>query len=366
MPPYYQAIKYSNYIFITRLLILAIVFLILYIFHHKNRKNFYEVTIYDSIKRASFVYFTILIPRIIATYVLFQVNLKFHQTMMNNYQFFMRIIKIYTIEFVSYIFIVSIFLYFFEKYGNFGLRLGIVLSIFTMVIMFLYPIVIRPLFFHARVVKSEELKSDVKKLSQTFKVDIEKIYVIDASRYTKASNAYVFGLFSTLQIVVYDNLLKKFPKREVLAIIAHEISHYKLNHLYLMLFATILFLLFGFTLVERLFNFDRKKSDNIKFSHLVKSDIYRFLLISFIVMQFLNILGHYIERHGEAEADRCAVKTTGMKKELILSLQHLYLDSLDHPSPNPILKILFYTHFPPKERISMINSIQLPCNSSRK
>ena len=362
LPQHYQAIKYSNYIVMARLVSMVVTLLVLFLFYKKNRENSKKSTISRLIIEGIKVYVVVLIPRIMLSYLIYNINIEFGRTTMALGTFFELMTKSYVMEFVLYIFVLFLILFFFSRKRSFFMELSIILSILVAGFTYIYPLYIQPLFFHAREVRSEELISDVQNLSKRFGIGIKNIYVIDASKYTTSSNAYVFGLFSSLQVVIYDNMLKKFPKGEIRAILAHEFSHYALHHLYLMILSTILFLIFGFWIVEKIFVMDRRVGKTGEYSTLVGSDIYRLILIIFVVIQILNIAGHYVERHGEAEADRCAIYITGLKRELVSSLSHLYVENLSHPSPSFMVKVLFYTHFPPRERIKMI--MELPSKSA--
>ena len=109
---------------------------------------------------------------------------------------------------------------------------GAVLVIaYGVVTIWLYPIVIDPVFNKFDKLKPGQLRSDVLELADRAGVDVGEVYRIDASRRTSAANAYVIGLGHSKRVVLYDNLIDEFPRDEVRVVVAHELGHQKHNDL---------------------------------------------------------------------------------------------------------------------------------------
>lgn len=93
-----------------------------------------------------------------------------------------------------------------------------------------YPILILPLFNKLTPLEEGELKTKVEQLAASFKFPLTELYVIDGSKRSAHSNAYFYGLPWKKHIVIYDTLLEKSDPDEVLAVLAHELGHWKLGH----------------------------------------------------------------------------------------------------------------------------------------
>ena len=109
---------------------------------------------------------------------------------------------------------------------------GAVLVIaYGVVTIWLYPVVIDPVFNDFEKLKPGQLRSDVLELADRAGVDVGEVYRVDASRRTSAANAYVVGLGHSKRVVLYDNLIHGFPRDEVRVVVAHELGHQKHNDL---------------------------------------------------------------------------------------------------------------------------------------
>ena len=102
---------------------------------------------------------------------------------------------------------------------------------YGVVTIWLYPILIDPLFNKFEKLQPGQLRTDVMQLADRAGVDVGEVYRVDASRRTTAANAYVIGLGNSKRVVLYDNLIKGFPRDEVRVVVAHELGHQKHNDL---------------------------------------------------------------------------------------------------------------------------------------
>ena len=109
---------------------------------------------------------------------------------------------------------------------------GAVLVIaYGVVTIWLYPILVDPLFNKFEKLPPGQLRSDVMQLANRAGVDVGEVYRVDASRRTSAANAYVIGLGHSKRVVLFDNLIEDFPRNEVRVVVAHELGHQKHNDL---------------------------------------------------------------------------------------------------------------------------------------
>ncbi|XP_022855877.1 CAAX prenyl protease 1 homolog [Olea europaea var. sylvestris] len=126
--------------------------------------------------------------------------------------------------------------------------------VLSLVMMTFYPILIAPLFNKFTPLPDGELRVKIENLASSLKFPLKKLFVIDGSTRSSHSNAYMYGFFKNKRIVLYDTLIQQCKNdEEVVAVIAHELGHWKLNHtVYSFIAIQILtFLQFGgYTLVR--------------------------------------------------------------------------------------------------------------------
>ena len=98
--------------------------------------------------------------------------------------------------------------------------------------LWLFPVVIDPIFNRFDKLPPGQLRSDVLTLARKAGVDVGEVYRVDASRRTTAANAYVNGIGHTKRVVLYDNLIEDFPEDQVRMVVAHELGHQKHEDIY--------------------------------------------------------------------------------------------------------------------------------------
>ena len=222
------------------------------------------------------------------------------------------------------------------------LVVSLFLSLWLLVQTFLWPLLVAPLFNNFEPVTDPKIIQMVDKLSKKADLPVEEILVMDASRRTKAANAYFAGLGSSKRIVLYDNMLNKYSLEEVEAVLAHEMAHWKKGHIKkgLLLGIVGLFIAWGvfnivlhLTLVKPLFK--------LSYSPVVwVVVIYFFMLVSFITMPLQNSVSRAMEK----EADLLAVELTGNKEAAIKLQKHLAINNLSDVSPPPFIEWFSYSH----------------------
>ena len=112
------------------------------------------------------------------------------------------------------------------------LWLGILLIPVGLVMTVLYPVLVEPLFNKFQPLRDEGLRRDIAQLASRAGVHNPQTLVVDASRRTRKTNAYVIGLGPTHRVVLWDTLLRTRRRDEILAVVAHELGHYALNHIW--------------------------------------------------------------------------------------------------------------------------------------
>lgn len=181
---------------------------------------------------------------------------------------------------------------------------------------------------------------------------------MDGSKRSTKSNAFFTGIGKTKRIVLFDTLIKNHSEDEILAILAHEIGHYKKLHIYKTLLLSVITSGVLFYLLSLMIN-------NIHLFNAFKMDqtsIYvSLVLFSFIfipINYLFSILSVAISRKHEYEADSFAIKTTNLSEVFIDALKKLSIDNLSNLTPHSLIVFLEYSHPPVLKRIEAIRKIK--------
>jgi STE24 endopeptidase len=227
--------------------------------------------------------------------------------------------------------------------------------IFNVIVLFAYPTIIAPMFNDFKRLSDKEIINIIKTLSNKTNFNVTDVYVMDGSKRSKHSNAYFTGFYKSKRIVFFDTLLDILTPKEVQAVLAHEIGHYKKKHItksmILSLFISLagLYLLFQVSMYTPLF-IDLGINPNST-SQLV---IFFSLVLS-PVLYFLNPIFSSISRKNEFEADNYA-KEYSDKNDLITSLKKLYKENLTLIKTSPIYSQVYNSHPTVFERINNLES----------
>lgn len=219
--------------------------------------------------------------------------------------------------------------------------------LFAIISSFISPVIIDPLFYKFSVLEDKQLANEIIKITEKAGVSIGSILVADTSKKTKKINAYFTGVGKTKRIVIYDNLLNQYTKKEVLAVIAHEVGHWKYKHIIKNIALEAVGIIILFFILYLL-------KSGLQLGASIKLVLVLFILsglISYITMPLQN----FISRYFEVQADRIAVELTADPQTQIFMLEKLARSNLANVSPNNIVKYLIFSHPPVMERINSIN-----------
>ncbi|MFL2553038.1 MAG: M48 family metallopeptidase [Gammaproteobacteria bacterium] len=230
------------------------------------------------------------------------------------------------------------------------------LTMFSVIIisMFIYPTYISPIFNKFKKLQNENIKDEIKDLSERTDFSIENLFVMDRSKRSKHPNAYFTGFSSNRRIVFYDTLLDLLSPKEIKAVLAHEIGHYKHNHITKSLVMSTLMIFIGMFLISQLVNnvnyLEMLNLNNSASSQLIAL-FFTYQIISFFTDPFFSRLS----RKNEYEADIFASKQV-KKEHLISSLVKLYRSNLSFLIPNKFYAIFYFSHPTVLERINNLRS----------
>jgi STE24 endopeptidase len=232
----------------------------------------------------------------------------------------------------------------------------IFISSFELLMVIIYPTLIAPLFNKFEPLKEGELRKRILALADQVGFETSGIFSMDGSKRSSHSNAYFTGLGKAKRVVLFDTLIEQMTVDQGVAVLAHEMGHYKMKHIRRMLvvqgvflFVTlyILSLLINYQPLFTAFGFDRP-------SNHVALVLFSFVYgpATFYIGPLINLLS----RKHEYEADRFAVQTLGDARPMEEALVNLTVKNLSNLTPHPWYSAYHYSHPSPVERISAIRA----------
>ncbi len=250
--------------------------------------------------------------------------------------------------------ILSFIIFQFESIGqNFWIVAWIFISILTLLINGLYAQIIVPLFNKQTKLEDGELKSEIEKYSKKVGFNLSNIFVIDGSKRSTKANAYFSGFGKQKRVTLYDTLINKLTKNQIVAVIAHEIGHYKKNHIIFNLLFSIIqsgIMLYILSLLIYMPIFS--EALNIE-NHSFHIALITFSILYTPISEMSSLIFNLFSRKFEYEADEYADKTFD-GKYLIEALKVLTKDSLSNLTPHPKYVWWHYSHPTLLERINQL------------
>jgi STE24 endopeptidase len=232
----------------------------------------------------------------------------------------------------------------------------IAVTLYMLVVQFIAPTWIMPLFNKFIPLEAGELRSAILSYARSIKFPLENVYVMDGSRRSSKSNAFFTGFGKHKRIALFDTLINQHSVKELVAVLAHEMGHFKKKHILLSIILGILqmglmlFLLSLFISYQGLF-------DAFYMQHTsVYAGLIFFAMLYSPLDFFISLLMQLVSRKNETEADRFAVKTTNDSQSMIDALKKLSAHNLTNLTPHPFYVFLNYSHPPVLERIKAITS----------
>ncbi|MGV6828719.1 MAG: M48 family metallopeptidase [Flavobacteriales bacterium] len=240
--------------------------------------------------------------------------------------------------------LLSALVWFYERLGNhFWLFAWALFTIFMFFINMFYAKLIVPLFNKQTPLEQGSLRTKIENYAKKVGFKANKIFVIDGSKRSTKANAYFSGFGNEKRITLYDTLINDLEEDEIVAVLAHEVGHYKRKHIIINLIISIAST--GFTLwLLSLFISNPLFAESLK----VSQPSFHVGLIVFGVLyspisEITGLIMNYLSRKFEYQADNYA-KTTYGAKPLITALKKLTKNSLSNLTPHPAYVILHYSH----------------------
>lgn len=253
--------------------------------------------------------------------------------------------------------ILGLILWFFGSSGDSAWLycwLGVIF--FSIVLQFLAPVIIMPLFNKFTPLEEGQLKDKIMTYANKENFKIQGIFTMDGSKRSSKLNAFFTGFGKFRKIVFFDTLVEKLSDDEIVAVLAHEMGHFKKRHILKMIGASILqtglmfFLLSYFIENPGLF-----KAFGMEELSIYASLIFFAFLYS-PINTLLSIIFNYFSRVHEFEADQYAAITTKKPGILVQGLKKLSCENLANLTPHPLMVFFSYSHPPVLERIRALNT----------
>ncbi len=238
-----------------------------------------------------------------------------------------------------------------------------VMFIFTIIMQVIYPLIIAPMFNKFTPLEDGELKDKISALMQNLGFRSNGIFVMDASKRSGHSNAYFGGLGKSKRIVLYDTLINQLTIDELVAVLGHELGHYKLHHITRKLLIMIpmelvlMFVLYKCATAVSLysgfgFDFSQEQVMNVQ--------IIGFFLANIVFGDWGDLFApitKFFSRRDEFAADRFSAKLTGNPDLLCSALVKLNSENLSELLPPKIYVIWNYSHPTLTERVKALKKI---------
>ena len=251
--------------------------------------------------------------------------------------------------------ILAAILWFFEKVGPWAwLYCWIVVTIFQVILIFVAPVVIMPLFNKFLPLEEGELKKAIQDYAGSQRFKMKGVFTMDGSKRSTKTNAFFTGLGKFRRIVLYDTLIEKHTKEELVSVLAHEMGHYRKRHIFKTVILSILTTGVMFYILSLFIN-NKELFDAFKMQETsIYASLFFFAFLYTPIDMMLSIFGNMISRKHEYEADAYAAGTYKKPESMILALKKLSTENLSNLTPHPIKVFLSYSHPPVLERIKAI------------
>jgi STE24 endopeptidase len=248
---------------------------------------------------------------------------------------------------------------FFEKAGTYGWAWAwLAVTIFQLLALFFAPALILPLFNKFTPLPEGELRQGIENYVRGQNFSIGGVYTMDGSRRSTKANAFFTGFGKLRRLVFFDTLLERNDQDEVLAVLAHEIGHFREGHIPKTIALSIVTSLAMFAALGWIIHEPRLHAA----FGLEATSTYAGIVFASIlygpVLRFLGIGTQWLSRHHEYEADRWSARTYGRPDKLASALKKLSTDSLSHLTPHPLKVWLDYTHPPVIERVRALRRLE--------
>ncbi len=241
---------------------------------------------------------------------------------------------------------------FFELAGpNFWIYAWAIVATFTIFMNLFYSKLIVPIFNKQTPLEQGSLKNKIEGFAQNVGFELQNIFVIDGSKRSTKANAYFSGFGREKRVTLYDTLINDLEEEEIVAVLAHEVGHYKKNHIIFNLTASLVLTAATLFILSLFIN-----NPEVSYAIGVTNPSFHAALIGFAILyspisEITGLIMNHLSRKFEYQADDYA-KSTYAALPLISSLKKLSKNSLSNLTPHPAYVFMHYSHPPLSKRIA--------------
>jgi STE24 endopeptidase len=230
---------------------------------------------------------------------------------------------------------------------------------FELLMMWLYPVIIAPLFNKFEPITNKELENDIRTLMEKAGLRAKGVFRMDASKRSRHTNAYFTGLGKSKRIVLFDTLLEAHAGEEILAVLAHELGHWKKKHVHKQLILAEFLSLAGFYVAAKLLDWP------VMYRTFGFPEPIPYVGL-FLMGALFSPLGYFaqplasaISRKFEREADDYTLALIQRAGPMVKALKRLAADNLANLTPHPLYAWFYYSHPPLVERIERLKDAKI-------
>ncbi|NTV01792.1 MAG: M48 family metallopeptidase [Chlorobiaceae bacterium] len=229
-------------------------------------------------------------------------------------------------------------------------------TLFSLLLQYVAPSVIMPMFNKFVPLEEGELREAITRYASSVRFPLAGIYVIDGSKRSSKANAFFTGFGRNKRIALFDTLIANHTREELVAVLAHEIGHFRKRHILISMLLSMLNLGMVFFLLSRFMN-NRQLFDAFFMQETsVYGSLLFFMLLYSPVEFIISILLQLLSRRHEFQADHFAVATYADGRALSDALKKLSRSNLSNLTPHPFYVFLNYSHPPVLQRIRRIEA----------
>ena len=230
----------------------------------------------------------------------------------------------------------------------------ILMGAFELLMIWLYPVIIAPLFNKFEPIANNELEVQIRTLMEKAGLRAKGVFRMDASKRSKHTNAYFTGIGKSKRIVLFDTLLEAHTGEEILAVLAHELGHWKKKHVHKQLILAEILSLAGFYVVAKLLNWPLMYQTFGFPEPIPYVGLFLMGALFSPLGYFAQPLASAISRKFEREADDFTLTMIQRAEPMVSALKRLAADNLANLTPHPMYAWFYYSHPPLVERIERL------------
>lgn len=270
--------------------------------------------------------------------------------------FFTDKLKGYGLAFVIGAPLLALLIHLIQTIGPaFWIWFAIMASVFILFMNMFYTTIILPLFNKLTPLPDGELKSAIQDFARKVNFPLDNIFVIDGSKRSSKANAFFSGIGRKKKIVLYDTLIEKHSTAELVAVLAHEVGHFKKKHIIWSLVLSVLQVFFTmFVLSLMVYNTNLSLALG-GIQHSIHLNLIAFSILFAPISGITGLFMSMYSRKNEYEADAYA-RETFSGSELAAALKKLSVDSLSNLYPHPLYVFFHYSHPPLLKRLDAIEN----------